>query len=319
MIKIKIDEDIKKEIKEQHYLLINDKFFDLFINEFEKCFSTPTEEQKAIILKLKNGDEETKKKFFTGEILELEKLKTIFGEVNKKTNEFFFEFIEKNYKNFRNRTKKWGAYKYSKLLGVRTCPYCNMNYIYFYKKMSGNGGLTAQIDYYYSKDSYPYLGLSIFNLIPCCSTCNQIKSSNKDKIEYPLINEEEFYFDEKIFILENTNEMIEQFLKIGSAIEEEKIILKLKTEFELKDIFSLKTRYDNHRYEIKELLIKNKAYSDGYLKNLSIYLKKISNSPENGERELKELIFGSKIEPLEYKKKILSKFMSDILEDLNKI
>ena len=55
-------------------------------------------------------------------------------------------------------------------LGINTCSYCNRSYIYSIRSRSGD--LKPQIDHFYPKSVYPFLGMSYYNLIPSCSVCN---------------------------------------------------------------------------------------------------------------------------------------------------
>lgn len=75
----------------------------------------------------------------------------------------------KPYTNFRNR--KW-AYGLLEKLDVKVCPYCNRQYTFTVPKVK----VSPQFDHYFPISKYPYLQLSLFNLIPSCSTCNLKKS-----------------------------------------------------------------------------------------------------------------------------------------------
>ena len=63
-----------------------------------------------------------------------------------------------------------------KLLGVKTCTYCNAQYAfaiqrgkYLYKNY--------EIDHWKPKSIYPFLSTSFYNLQPCCSSCNRKKKT----------------------------------------------------------------------------------------------------------------------------------------------
>lgn len=55
-------------------------------------------------------------------------------------------------------------------IGIDTCSYCNRGYIYSVHSHSGD--VKPQIDHFYPKSIYPFLGMSYYNLIPSCSVCN---------------------------------------------------------------------------------------------------------------------------------------------------
>ncbi|MBD8388349.1 hypothetical protein [Dysgonomonas sp. BGC7] len=57
-----------------------------------------------------------------------------------------------------------------KNIDINTCTYCNRGYIYSVHSHSGD--VKPQIDHFYTKSIYPFLGISYYNLIPSCSVCN---------------------------------------------------------------------------------------------------------------------------------------------------
>lgn len=74
---------------------------------------------------------------------------------------------------FRAKVKKgiWLAKK----LNIKTCPYCNAQYTLVVTKDSKSFKARFQFDHFFSKKRYPYLSISMFNLIPCCAPCNLSK------------------------------------------------------------------------------------------------------------------------------------------------
>lgn len=91
------------------------------------------------------------------------------------------------------------VYKILRKLGVEVCPYCNRQFITTYapgpkdrKKKDGGSGegekpsrTRAQLDHFKVKSKYPYLALSINNLIPSCGVCNHMKGENASETLYP--------------------------------------------------------------------------------------------------------------------------------------
>lgn len=73
----------------------------------------------------------------------------------------------------------WNSGKYIELLmdeGLQYCPYCNAKILEAYPVVpSGNGYHKGPLDHFYDKSDYPYLALSIYNLIPVCERCNTLK------------------------------------------------------------------------------------------------------------------------------------------------
>ncbi|MEH7419382.1 HNH endonuclease signature motif containing protein [Neobacillus drentensis] len=70
--------------------------------------------------------------------------------------------------------KKYTAARLVENLGIKVCPYCNRNYINnvpTQKKVKR----TSELDHFFSKDKYPFLAMSFFNLVPVCPSCNLLK------------------------------------------------------------------------------------------------------------------------------------------------
>lgn len=64
----------------------------------------------------------------------------------------------------------WSPMEYIKALDVRYCPYCNAESIYAIKDLQLNA--RSALDHYFPKSQYPYLAISLCNLIPSCTRCN---------------------------------------------------------------------------------------------------------------------------------------------------
>lgn len=61
---------------------------------------------------------------------------------------------------------------------------------------TASGKSRPQMDHYYPRDLYPYLAVSLYNLVPCCAVCNTAKGpldTMKDPILYPY--DEGFSYD----------------------------------------------------------------------------------------------------------------------------
>ena len=66
-----------------------------------------------------------------------------------------------------------------KKLNIKSCPFCNNNYIYFYEEGAKKFNTLATLEHYYPKSKYPHLSLSFYNLIPSCNTCNSKFKGNE--------------------------------------------------------------------------------------------------------------------------------------------
>lgn len=69
------------------------------------------------------------------------------------------------------------AYWLQRQLGVKVCPYCNRMYT---TTLFGENRIRPDFDHFYPQSKYPYLSVSLFNLIPSCSMCNRKKSDTAE-------------------------------------------------------------------------------------------------------------------------------------------
>lgn len=73
----------------------------------------------------------------------------------------------------------WGGDSFRNVLNVNYCLYCNIDDVQNHRLERHIGGKEIDsvshvgFDHYFKKSLYPYLALSIYNLIPCCDRCNQ--------------------------------------------------------------------------------------------------------------------------------------------------
>ncbi len=139
-------------------------------------------------------------------------LKTVGDDVLNRINitNIQKKILECAYTNFRNRAI---CRRHIKKLDVLICPYCNIND--FSLPNVNEYKSSFQLDHFLAKDTYPFFALSIYNLVPCCGVCNQIKSKNEFKIN-PFIGNEvcfSIYSDEIIITTDNL-ENIEDLDKI---------------------------------------------------------------------------------------------------------
>ncbi|BAP30492.1 uncharacterized protein CHSO_1455 [Chryseobacterium sp. StRB126] len=67
----------------------------------------------------------------------------------------------------------------TKMLNVKVCPYCNHNYIFTINNNDQKVYSRPQFDHFYPKKKYPLFALSLYNLIPACAVCNNIKGEHE--------------------------------------------------------------------------------------------------------------------------------------------
>ena len=215
-----------------------------------------------------------------------------------------------------NDKKPYRAYELIKSLDINTCPYCNRNTIYNLKQSKKR---TSELDHFYPISKYPFLGLSFYNLIPCCKICNKIKLDNSDK-KYINPYDDRFDFNKNMkFTLKIKNstflfsedgfDLKYKFAKNVSSDEKRRIVNNRK-DFELKDLYS------NHKDIALELIQKAQIYNESYIDEL--YQKYEGTLFKNREDVLRH-ITGGYIEDKDINKRPLSKLIKDISEELELI
>jgi len=91
-----------------------------------------------------------------------------------------------NYKRFTTKGSGWNAYALCRKSKARICPYCN--HAYAFTVQSDNGDFRPTLDHFYYKDEYPHLALTLYNLVPSCSSCNSSLKGQTDFFEVPHLN-----------------------------------------------------------------------------------------------------------------------------------
>lgn len=215
------------------------------------------------------------------------------------------------YKNFCGRKlgRIWGE-----KIGVTICPYCNRSFVYTLKK-----GSRPQYDHFFPKSIYPYLAVSMYNLIPSCSICNSLKT-DKDtftkKIVYPF--KEEFGYD-VFFDLDTMDEYsrlgLSNNFKIKISFDHKIVddVLQEKVE-NSEEIFHLKEFYDKHKDYVKMVLKKKYIYTDEYCQTLFNTYSGLFKDID----DLKNNVYLTYLEKDEWGNQILSKLTYDLLNKVTK-
>lgn len=75
-------------------------------------------------------------------------------------------FVTNGYDKLKKKSEIYGA------LDIDVCPYCNRSLIAPIDEGTGKKTATGELDHFYCKSRYPYLAISLYNLIPSCGICN---------------------------------------------------------------------------------------------------------------------------------------------------
>ena len=216
---------------------------------------------------------------------------------------------------------------FEKYLNPRTCYYCNIDFINRYgeEEIKKNGKKEIEfknkftLDHFIDKGRYPYLALSLFNLIPCCFICNskKIKGSiefyGNKKLENTNPYLKSFDFDEKVkfklFLTESCKDL--------DINLEDDIDIKLKenysNEYDIKDgyidKFQLDERYEAHKDIVFEMIKNAELYPESRLKEL----QDLTGIPY---QQIKKDIFNLIDDDVDLSKQPFSKLVRDISKEL---
>lgn len=83
-----------------------------------------------------------------------------------------------SYDVFTKKGPGWNGYRLVATFGLRICPYCQLNHINFHE---GNAfEMRPALDHFYPESLYPFLAISLYNLVPSCHQCNSSVKSSRD-------------------------------------------------------------------------------------------------------------------------------------------
>jgi len=211
---------------------------------------------------------------------------------------------EENYNIYDDFRKEW-ANKLVTLTNINVCPYCNRNFIMNFKHTQ----TTVELDHFFPKSEYPYLAISLYNLIPSCHTCNHKKGSNKLKI-YPYKESINDYIKFSFTISRlpfHVNNIDLLMIKKKNTRKNRKKINNYE------NVLNISALYDNHKDVVLDLLQKRVIYSDSYIDELFEQYEGILF--ENRE-DLLRLITCGYVSDDEIGKRPLSKLTKDVSDEL---
>ena len=297
----KVEVKKKEEETEENYQKRREKFS----REVNAIIAFLSEKEKL--------DDDKVKNILVGEVPYLEKAMVKIGQIESIEIQKEFERV---YTNFSNR--KFG-HQWAEKLGVTVCPYCNRSYIFTVEKEARNGKARPQYDHFFPKSKYPYLAVSMYNLIPSCAVCNSGKS-DKDSFK-----------DQKVQYL---NPYVEGYgtktvLQITPKKKKDRIhsYVGLAEEYTVKpesapdvdkdaakriqntwDLLKLGPLYEKHSDYIRNILRAKQIYTEEYLDQL---MKSFPGAFDDMD-DLKNVVYFNYLDEEEWGKRILAKLTHDL-------
>lgn len=230
-------------------------------------------------------------------------------------------------------SKNEHAVEMLKDMDVNVCPYCNRMYtVTLVKKndevcedeKSGKKHKSRpQFDHYINKSDYPYLAVSLMNLIPCCGLCNQSKGKSNKRVLYPYSDEmgTDVMFQTECeggvtYLTGNRNAADEFSVTLKILNPDLDAGVKERVKSSNKE-FNLTELYDMHKDYILYLFRKNYIFSEDYLKTLYEEFGGLFESLE----DVRNMMYLMDIDKEQWGRRPLAKLTHDIdreIRELNK-
>jgi len=207
--------------------------------------------------------------------------------------------------------------KYFRSIGIKSCIYCNSQLTVSIAKIANKIDARLEVDHYYPKDDFPYLSISLFNLYPCCSSCN--KRKKKNLVNFKLYTDEISKLSKSEFNFSITKSSECDYL-VTKDIDSIEIVFDdssapLTGYKSLQDAFSIREIHATQKDIISELIIKNQIYNESFKRTLKNNFSKLSLSQNDFDR----VIIGNYTKDKDIHKRPFSKMTMDIAKQLGLI
>lgn len=286
-------------IKELIELLYDDKFLRILLVESEEKVTEYVKDKEQVSEYIKDTHALYKKE----NVHDTNKLKVMNSIVELF---IYYELLDSKQKEITIKQELYGR------LNIRACPYCNRQFIDpIAIKNEENEEIekrhnTGDLDHILPKSKYPLYAVSLWNLTPCCKTCNEtFKGSDESTILNPW---KDGFGDRVILTLyPENNESIsniffgdtENFSVRWKVLQSKKSqpqntesknnqsTKKITKEEKIKNaitMFRLNELYTTHRSEIRKLLATQQKYPEVY----DIFLSRFDNGAPEKTKPIEE-------------------------------
>ena len=207
---------------------------------------------------------------------------------------------------------------YVKRIGAEVCPYCNC--LFTTTVTAKRHRTRPQMDHFRNKSKYPYLALSINNLIPSCGVCNLLKHNGDLDMVYPYEEGmgKAFLFrttipDQHITtVLTGSQVAPEDFeLTLTSESPNPDFLYKERIQNSIKEL-ALNPLYDSHKGYVADLFFQRYILTDELIQDIFLQF----NSLFQSEEEVRAALFSTYVQQDRWGSRPLSKLTHDILEEI---
>jgi hypothetical protein len=285
-----------------------------------------TNEQSEVLNKLKDDFEKIIKatpkllEKYANDIGNIDMFGTIFKGKFKSND--FGDALQKvfgysDYFRSKERKGKW----FAKMLNIRSCPYCNSQYTLTLIGSTKSGTITQfQFDHFFSKTRYPFLSISMYNLIPSCPACNLSKGNLDVRLKthyHPYYNfisaRSKFVLNYNLDLKNLTMAKVEK-LKLSIGFEskypsQKEFIERHDKQYNIGAIYQMHD--DIARDLLRKAIINNSSYKKDVLKIQGLF--------SSDEKEYRRYLLGNYTEPNEILNRPLAKFYQDLAKQLKLI
>lgn len=206
----------------------------------------------------------------------------------------------------------------SKVMNLEYCPYCGNEevlYTKFTHPVNGETLLKPELDHFLPKSVYPFLAVSIFNLIPCCTTCNHKDlKGNYDPLLWDnignyvlrLMNPHEYSDDEITFAYIPPTDQHDLEIKC--------IIPNGYLNEGYNGVLGIESRYSHHKGEIRDMNDRMNNYLEMSIQQYGIDTYKFE---KDFIKRYPSMVLG--FDPKDYKpwKKQRYKFLNDVFKQMS--
>jgi len=219
-----------------------------------------------------------------------------------------------DYDDFIKEKEEWYAYTLTQQLGVNVCPYCNRNFIH--TSINEHGKTRAELDHFYPKSKYPFLSISLYNLIPSCHVCNSnLKKARDFYIEKHIHPYENNYLSDFRFEIEYIDDSINSIIPDEGNFDIRLTPLctdddKIKVINNSNQTFQIAQLHNFHKDIAQELLVKSIYYNKTKISELQ---KILGDGAGIDDEFLKRVIIGNYSDVGNFSKRPLAKYSYDIL------
>lgn len=215
-----------------------------------------------------------------------------------------------NYETYFYNNKAF-AYEVAKLMGSNTCVYCNRLYTLTVEDPNtGEQLIRPEFDHWFPHSDFPDLGISYYNLIPCCYLCNSslkhAEPMSIDKHIHPYIDGKAgFSFS---YIPTSTGHVV--------AVDVDSRLPKTyrRRVNETLNLFKTEQIYGMHSdFDLKDLIDMAQANPPDYI---DVLINDVAKDMGMNEEDAYRIIFGTEQKEIDFLKRPMSKFKSDIIKKL---